>query len=345
MKNARKEPDSKLKQGLIMAGLAVGLAGFAYYASSAERRQRAAVAAIRKIFESYGKLERHRFLKHIPTDVSVLRDVNYDRNDSQAHLDIYFPASHGTFRKLTPIVWVHGGGWIAGDKDSKEPWARILAHYSGCAVIVVDYSIAPEDTYPLPVKQVNTALAYLNRKHRRFGLNRNRFILGGDSAGAQIAAQVALINTNYPYATDMGIAPSVRKYQLAGTILLCGAYDLRLAADDADMAKVMQVFVRAYSGRMDFMEHPLIQYASIPDYVTADFPPTFITDGNYDPLLPHSMILTKALREAGVTVDSLFFKREYRPLLLHQYQFNLNTEAGQLCFRRILEFIKQYGGR
>lgn len=343
MKNrhSKAEPkrDSKLKRGLIMAGLAAGLAGFTYLASSAERRQRTAVSAIRQIFNTYGKLENHRFAQYIPDDVSVLRDVNYDHNDPQAHLDVYYPASHNSWHKLAPIVWVHGGGWIAGDKNSKEPWGKILAHYTGCAVVMVNYTIAPQDTYPLPVKQVNTALAYINRKHRRLGLNRNRIILGGDSAGAQIAAQVALINTNYPYATAMGIAPAVKKYQLAGTVLLCGAYDLRLAADDADMAKVMQVFVKAYSGRLDFENHPLIQYASIPEYITADFPPTFITDGNYDPLLPHSMVLTKALRDTKVSVDPLFFSRDYRPLLLHEYQFNLNTEAGQLCFERILKFV------
>ena len=87
------------------------------------------------------------------------------------------------------------------------------------------------------------------------------------------------------------------------------------------------------------VNHPLIQYASIPEYITADFPPTFITDGNYDPLLPHSMVLTKALRDAKVSVDPLFFSRDYRPLLLHEYQFNINTKAGQLCFERILKFV------
>lgn len=73
--------------------------------------------------------------------------------------------------------------------------------------------------------------------------------------------------------------------------------------------------------------------------MTADFPPAFISAGNADPLLRHSTALAETLASHGVSVDSLFFPSDYAPGLPHEYQFNLDTDAGRLALDRSGAFL------
>ena len=78
---------------------------------------------------------------------------------------------------------------------------------------------------------------------------------------------------------------------------------------------------------------------SIVRNVTAALPPLFISAGNGDPLLPHSETLADAARKSGVKVDALFFPSDTTPPLPHEYQFDLDNEAGKLALERSLAFI------
>jgi acetyl esterase/lipase len=73
--------------------------------------------------------------------------------------------------------------------------------------------------------------------------------------------------------------------------------------------------------------------------MTADFQPMFISAGNADPLLPQSRAFAEAVSGLGVHVDSLFFPHDYSPALPHEYQFNLDMEAGQLALERSVQFL------
>jgi acetyl esterase len=73
--------------------------------------------------------------------------------------------------------------------------------------------------------------------------------------------------------------------------------------------------------------------------VTAEFPPMFISVGNADPLAPHSRRLAETAAKLGVAVDSLFFPDDYTPPLQHEYQFDLDSEAGKLALERTLKFL------
>ena len=228
-------------------------------------------------------------------------------------------------------------GWPA-TKNDLSPWARILAG-KGFNVIALNYSLAPEKKYPLPTVQANAALHYFNDHADELRLNPNKLIIGGDSAGAQIAAQIALIETNPDYARKIGLTPGLTK-KIAALLLNCGPYDLSLVNPEStsDGAKLVRTFLWAYTGKKDFFTMDGIALVSIPPYVTANFPPRFITAGNIDPLLPHSKVLATALKKTGVTTDTLFYPDDYTPALNHEYQFNLDTKEGMNALDRMVKF-------
>ena len=76
-------------------------------------------------------------------------------------------------------------------------------------------------------------------------------------------------------------------------------------------------------------------------FVTAEFPPAFISAGNGDPLLPHSRALAEALGRRGVEVDALFFP-EPQARVPHEYQFNLDTDAGREALERAVKFVARW---
>lgn len=83
------------------------------------------------------------------------------------------------------LVYAHGGGWVIGDLDSHDPLCRQLAAQSGCTVVSVDYRLAPEHPYPAAVEDVWTATRWAAERF-------SPLAIGGDSAGGQLAASVAL---------------------------------------------------------------------------------------------------------------------------------------------------------
>jgi acetyl esterase/lipase len=276
--------------------------------------------------------------KHVPANLTSWVNERYGA-EPDAVLDVFYPWEfEKTDRMLTTIVWIHGGGFISGGKDQIANYLRVIAG-KGYVVVGVNYTIAPAARYPTPVRQVNEALAFLVKNAARYHVDPSRIVLAGDSAGAQLAAQTANIVSAPAYAKSVGIVPAIARAQLAGIILYCGIYDAKQLKAEGGFAGFLRAVGWSYFGSKDFQKLPVAAEFSVVDHVTTDFPPTFISAGNDDPLLPQSLAMADALSEKGVRVDRLFFPRGYQPPLGHEYQFNLDTDAGKLALDDALAFL------
>lgn len=266
--------------------------------------------------------------RHVPPGVLAVLDEPYEAGVA---LDVFFPGA-GTF---PTIVWIHGGGFLAGDKSHVRNYLRILAA-NGYTTVALGYSIGPAAHYPTPLRQANAALAHLVRNSERLHVDPARIYLAGDSAGAHLAAQLANAISVPAYAKTVGIAPSIERSQLRGVILHCGIYDFALPSPGGLYDHFMRTVMWSYSGKRNPQPLPEL---SVARQVTAAFPPAFISAGNGDALLPHSHALADALARAGVKVDTLFFPG-HEPELPHEYQFNLDSAAGRLALERTLRFLR-----
>lgn len=90
------------------------------------------------------------------------------------------------------IVWMHGGGWIMGNLNTEHPWATRVATGSGAVVISVDYRLAPEHPFPAALDDVYAVLTWTAERGAELGVDPGRIAVGGHSAGAGLAAAVAL---------------------------------------------------------------------------------------------------------------------------------------------------------
>ncbi|WP_143230458.1 alpha/beta hydrolase [Actinosynnema sp. ALI-1.44] len=90
------------------------------------------------------------------------------------------------------IIWLHGGGWVMGDVDTEHPWAGRLADMSGAVVISVGYRLAPENPFPAAFDDAYATLVWAAENAAELHIDPSRIAVGGHSAGAGIAAGIAL---------------------------------------------------------------------------------------------------------------------------------------------------------
>ncbi len=135
----------------------------------------------------------------LPDDYDEIRsrvtgwvDQPYGNPKKNEILDVYRPKN--TEEKLPLILWVHGGAFITGSKEETVPYMVMLAD-RGFVTATINYQVAPDAQYPTPVLQTAKAYQFLLENAERFGIDPQRIFVGGDSAGAQIAAQFLVAQT------------------------------------------------------------------------------------------------------------------------------------------------------
>ena len=193
-------------------------------------------------------------------------------------------------------VFLHGGGWCVGDLDQRDPRCRTIAVGADCVVASVDYRMAPENAYPVPLEDCYAALTWLVANADELGLDATRVSIGGESAGANLAAVVALL------ARDRGGPALVFQW------LDVPATDLTLSQPSIDRLGTgygltkpdMERFIEAYLRDVDPKDH----YVSpLHHDDLSGLPPALIATMEYDPLRDDGFAYAQRLREAGVEVE------------------------------------------
>lgn len=299
--------------------------------------------AIRAVFTKGGQDTAAEMNRH-QTDVELTEtlDIAYAdgtrTGDDATTMDVFTPASATT--ALPTIVWVHGGAWVSGSKEDVNPYLRILAS-EGYTTIGVNYTRGPEGAYPLAVNQLNEALAYIDAHADELNVDASQLVLAGDSAGAQLASQMATIMTSPDYAAIMSVDPALEADQIVATILNCGVYDLAaLAALDGIVGWGLKTSMWAYTGERTWAETSSGATMSTLDWVTADFPTTYISGGNGDGLTwLQSIPMANRLNELGVDVTTQFWPAAHEPQLPHEYQFHLDLKDAQTALQKTIDFL------
>jgi acetyl esterase/lipase len=296
--------------------------------------------AVRRQFRASGAATNRALEEHAPDDVEWWFDEAYGPAAHEV-FDLYRPFDPAGGRPVLPaIVWVHGGGFVGGDKSDLRGWCCILAS-RGFAVVAPRYSLAPEVEYPAPVQQVVDLLGFLAREAAAVGVDPARLVLCGDSAGAQIAAQAAAVIADPEYAEECGVEVPYDIVAPAGAVLCCGPYDLSLVRPGKGlMADFETCCMWSYSGNRAFRQSLDFATMSVVDHLTPDFPPTFVTVGNADPLAPHTESLVRALEAEGVPVEQACFAADHLPALEHEYQFDLSLADARDTLEKIVAFAK-----
>jgi acetyl esterase len=233
---------------------------------------------------------------------------------------------------LPALVFFHGGGWTIGDLDTHDVLCRQLAAGARCAVFSVDYRLAPENPFPAAVDDAVAATKYLISNPGPLKIDASRIAVGGDSAGGNLAAVVAL---------------ELRKHNLAFQLLIYPATDQRCEFDSHSrngegylLTKDAIGFFRGgylpdANDWTDWRASPLL---------AADHrgvAPAYVLTAGFDPLLDEGRAYAKKLSAAGVAVEY----REYADMV-HGFMLfggvvdTANAAVAECCARLRTAFEK-----
>jgi|TARA_R100000049_G_C1954816_1_gene107130 acetyl esterase len=202
---------------------------------------------------------------------------------------------------LPVLFYIHGGGWTIFSIDTHDRLMREYAARAAVAVIGIDYSLAPENRYPVALNEVVDTLDWLEREGGELGVDPHRIAIGGDSAGANLSVAACLRRR------DAGQA------QLAGMLLNYGAYDPQPRASYEAFsgprytleADEMDAFWRGYVGSEQDLDDPLVAP------IRADLeglPPAFIGIAECDILADSNIAFAEKLEAAGVAVERTIYR-------------------------------------
>ncbi|GAA4104384.1 alpha/beta hydrolase [Actinomadura miaoliensis] len=214
------------------------------------------------------------------------------------------------------VVWLHGGGIIFGDLDTEHPWAARLADGSGAVVISVDYRRAPENRFPAALDDAYAVLTWAAEHAAELGVDPGRIAVGGHSAGAGLAAAVALRARD-----EQG--PPIR-FQLLNEPGLDDRQETWSARNFTDTPwhdrdKITAAW-RHYLGSA-----PATPYAAPARAADlSGLPPAYIATAEFDPVRDEGIDYALRLLQAGVSVEL-----HQWPGTFHGSQAILSAEVSQ----------------
>ena len=231
-----------------------------------------------------------------PVLVPCARTVELDAGGVPARL--YRPVRGDEVTGL--IVWFHGGGWVVGDLESHDSMCHFLAARSGHSVLSVAYRLAPEDPFPAGLEDCLHAVRWAAEHAPSLAGDPARLAVGGDSAGANLAAVVAQ-SSPVPLVYSLLVYPvtDVRRGS-ASYVENADGYFLTAAA--------MQWFTDHYlSGGIGTPDDPRVSPLLADDRQLAQSPPTMVVTAGYDPLRDEGIAYAERLAAAGVPTSHLHF--------------------------------------
>ena len=220
------------------------------------------------------------------------------------------------------LVFLHGGGWVLGNLDTHDNLARALADESDSAVLALDYRLAPEHPFPAGLEDSFTAAAWASANAEALGCDSGRLAIGGDSAGANLAAVVTQAGT-IPFRFQLLVYPV--------TDARGGSASYEAQKDGPWLTEAgMHWFVGHYlSGGDGALDDPRVSPLLAADAALANSPPTLVITAELDPLRDEGEAYAERLRSLGVPVDGDAVRGHVPRLLLVRRSPRRRTTSGQ----------------
>jgi acetyl esterase len=226
----------------------------------------------------------------------------------QIRLRLYKPNST---KPLPLLVYIHGGGWTMGSIDGGvDHLCRDIVRMNGIAVASIDYRLAPENKFPIPVDECHAALKWLRSEAVSLGLDTSRIAVAGDSAGGNIAAVLSHL--------DKG----EKTNRIAAQVLLYPVTEYKVErpswTDDSrasvlsrhDVSWFWDQYLRSEADQAE----PRATPANFESF--EDLPPALIVVAGYDPLRDDGLHYAELLKRSGTPCDVAMFEGSFHGFMM-----------------------------
>jgi acetyl esterase len=270
--------------------------------------------------------ERRAVTQPDPPPIAEVRDLQASGPHGPIPLRLYHPQPAAQ-RERPPavLVYYHGGGWVIGDLDTHDTLCRELANGSGCAVVAVDYRMGPEHRFPVAVDDSLAAARWVHDHAAELGVDASRLAVGGDSAGGNLAAVVAIALRDagdLPIRFQLLIYPATDQRR-GWPSHTTNAQGYLLTADSMDYFHDHYIPDKAMD--LDWRASPLLQ----PDL--SKLPPALVVTAGYDPLRDEALQYSHRLTQAGNRATHILFERQIHGFITMGRVLDEANAAVALC--------------
>ena len=269
-----------------------------------------------------------------PPPVADIAELSADGPHGPIPLRLYRPSRRSDDPAPTPVlVYFHGGGWTIGDLDTHDVLCRQLANASGCALVSVDYRMGPEHRFPAAVEDSLAATYWVRRHAAELGVDPARLAVGGDSAGGNLAAVVALLARD---AGDLAVAWQLLIYP--ATDMRCGhpshaangkGYLLETPTIDYFRGNYIEE-----AHWLDWRASPLLR-----DDLT-NLPPALVLTAGFDPLRDEGLAYANALAAAGSRATYMCFERQIHGFITMGKVLDEANTAVAMCAAELARVLR-----
>jgi acetyl esterase len=286
--------------------------------------------------------ERRGFTQPEPPSVASVQDMlvpGPGNNGANVPCRLYKPLHASA--PLPVLVYFHGGGWTIGDLDTHDVLCRQLCAGAACALLAVDYRLGPEHRFPAAPEDCFAATRWLQQHAGAHGLDATRLALGGDSAGGNLAAVVALMLRDAG-ASLAAAAPCLQ-------LLIYPATDMRAVAPSHTSNG--QGYMLTADSVAYYRRHYIEHAASWSDWrasplLAADLtrlPPALVLTAGFDPLRDEGLQYANALSAAGNRTQYICFERQIHGFITMSRVIDEALSAVDLCACALRRAFSQAG--
>ena len=261
--------------------------------------------------------------------VAQVRTLGFPVASGNARVRLYRPLGSAPGAPTPVVVFIHGGGWVIGNLDSHDSLCRSLANQSGASVVAVDYRLAPEHRFPLPLEDCVAAVRFIRDHASELQLDLSNAVVAGDSAGGNLATVLA----NHPACRVEGVTfkAQVLFYPVTDLTASHGSYQ-RITEGFPLTAKSMYWFRKQYVGADQDLNDPRLSPLLHAEGRLQ--PDLFILTVGHDPLADEGIAYAAAAARAGTVVVHHHLPRHAHGVL---------TSAGKIeTGRRLLTEAAQF---
>lgn len=251
------------------------------------RKQPSLTEAVKKVLESKGK-------PTAPLEMASVVDRQLPLESGPLGARIYTPKTDDA-APLPVVVYWHGGGFVLANLDTYDASARVLAEESDAIVVALDYRRAPEAKFPAAHEDAFAGYQWVVKNAASFGGDPTRIALAGESAGGNLAVNVAILARDQKQQAPRHL---LLIYPVTQPNLETTSYQTWANAVPLDRP-MMEWFLQHYMNTPGDARDPRL---SLVDANLAGLPPTTIVNAEIDPLLDDGELLEKKLKEAKVDV-------------------------------------------
>ena len=278
--------------------------------------------------------EKFIFNNNPPHIAKFIIDIPYgEEQDNNRLLDISVPVGN---RMFPIIIYVHGGGWISGNKNSCTRICKSFAH-EGYLTFNINYRLTPKYSYPTQIQDIASAINWIESNAELYGGDKTKIFLAGDSSGAHLISHYITILDNEDLRKITNIKKLISRDFIKGILLFYGAFDINEL--DKLNSPIVKIQNESFLGKDLGLYKKRIKWVSPIFYVNEHFPPAFICTGEVDVIHLQSVKFAKELSKYNINYKLLILSKQEYPEAKHSFLNFYKRKCSKVAMDEAIKFL------